>query len=336
MAHSTLSSKMSSLLSTRKANSALRILTVSPPTSKDFSSNDFLSLSTSPVLRTAYLSELTSHPDFRLGSSGSRLLDGNSLYAENLEKEIAEFHGAEAALLFNSGFDANEGFFACVPQRGDVVVYDAFIHASVHEGMRLSRAGRKIMFEHNSVLDLERVLSELARDEEVRDGERNVFVAVESLYSMDGDLCPLKEIVELVERMLPNGNGHIIVDEAHSNGIYGSQGRGVVCSLGLEDRVFARLHTFGKAIGCNGGQFQSHIQRLKLTYRSCYSLLPPDKGILDQLCSTSHLHNSNVLPLPGSHKSGVWSHERRNNRTSSFLIPHFPSVYLPYPANMAP
>ncbi|PMD55260.1 PLP-dependent transferase [Hyaloscypha bicolor E] len=252
MAHSTLSSKMTSLLSARKANSAFRTLTVSPPTSKDFSSNDFLSLSTSPVLRTAYLSELTSHPDFRLGSSGSRLLDGNSLYAETLEKEIAEFHGAEAALLFNSGFDANEGLFACVPQRGDVVVYDAFIHASVHEGMRLSRAGRKVMFEHNSVPDLERVLSELARDEEVRDGERNVFVAVESLYSMDGDLCPLKEIVELVERMLPNGNGHIIVDEAHSNGIYGSQGRGVVCSLGLEDRIFARLHTFGKAIGCNG------------------------------------------------------------------------------------
>ncbi|KAE9367804.1 PLP-dependent transferase [Stipitochalara longipes BDJ] len=243
---------MTSLLSTRKANSAFRTLTVSPATSKDFSSNDFLSLSTSPILRTAYLSELNSHPNFRLGSGGSRLLDGNSFYAEQLEKEIAEFHGAEAALLFNSGFDANEGFFACVPQNGDAVVYDAFIHASVHEGMRLSRARRKIMFEHNSVEDLRRVLSEYLRDEDVRKGERNIFVAVESLYSMDGDLCPLREIIELVERMLPSGNGHVIVDEAHSNGIYGPQGRGIVCSLGLEDKVFARLHTFGKAIGCNG------------------------------------------------------------------------------------
>jgi 8-amino-7-oxononanoate synthase len=135
MAPSTLSSKMASLLSTRKANSALRKLTISPPTSKDFSSNDFLSLSTSPILRTAYLSELASHPDFRLGSGGSRLLDGNSLYAENLEREISKFHGAEAALLFNSGFDANEGFFACVPQSGDVILFDAFIHASVHEGV---------------------------------------------------------------------------------------------------------------------------------------------------------------------------------------------------------
>jgi 8-amino-7-oxononanoate synthase len=265
MAPSTLHYKMSSLLGNRKTNSALRTLTISPPTSKDFSSNDFLSLSISPVLRSAYLSELNSHPDFRLGSSGSRLLDGNSLYAENLEKEIAEFHRAEAALLFNSGFDANEGFFACVPQSGDVVLYDAFIHASVHEGMRLSRATRKNMFEHNSVRDLERVFKDLERDDEIRNGERNVFVAVESLYSMDGDLCPLMEIVELVEKMLPSGNGHVVVDEAHSNGIYGFQGRGIVCSLGLEDRIFARLHTFGKAIGCNGGELSSNIQHIRLT-----------------------------------------------------------------------
>jgi 8-amino-7-oxononanoate synthase len=250
----TLSAKMAFLLSNRKANSAFRTLTTSPPTSKDFSSNDFLSLSTSPLLRTAYLTELTSHPNFRLGSGGSRLLDGNSSYAENLEKEIAKFHSAEAALIFNSGFDANEGFFACVPQEGDAVVYDAFIHASVHEGMRLSRAGKRVKFEHNSVSGLEKVLSGLLQDEKILEGERNVFVAVESLYSMDGDLCPLKEIVELVEKMLPSGNGHIIVDEAHSNGIYGPQGRGIVCSLGLEDRIFARLHTFGKAIGCNGGE----------------------------------------------------------------------------------
>lgn len=167
--------------------------------------------------------------------------------------------------MFNSGFDANEGFFACVPQGGDVIVFDAFIHASVHEGMRLSRAGRKIMFEHNSVEDLERILSELLWDERVRIGEKNVFVAVESLYSMDGDLCPLKEVIELVERVLPKRNGHVVVDEAHSNGIYGSRGRGIVCSLGLEERIFARLHTFGKAIGCNGGKFHSYSQRVKLT-----------------------------------------------------------------------
>jgi 8-amino-7-oxononanoate synthase len=93
---------------------------------------------------------------------------------------------------------------------------------------------------------LERILSELLSDEKVRKGERNVFVAVESLYSMDGDLCPLKDIVELVERILPSGNGHIIVDEAHSNGIYGFQGRGIVCSLGLEDQIFATEVSFNR------------------------------------------------------------------------------------------
>jgi len=249
---------MRSLLDKRKANSAFRQLTLASPDSIDFSSNDFLSLSTSPQLKKAYLIELERSPDFHLGSGGSRLLDGNSLYAEQLEKEIASFHHAPAALLFNSGFDANSGFFACIPQPGDVVLYDEFIHASVHEGMRLSRASSCLSFSHNSVMDLRTKLSLiLQRDEAVCSGTRNVFIAVESLYSMDGDLAPILDIVQLVEEMLPFGNGHIIVDEAHSNGIYGDQGRGIVCSLGLEDKIFARLHTFGKGLACNGGNYIS-------------------------------------------------------------------------------
>lgn len=240
-------------LSKRAAKSSLRALTISPPTSTDFSSNDFLSLSSSPSLHASLITHLSSAPP-RLGSGGSRLLDGNSTYAESLESDIASFHGAEAGCLFNSGFDANAGFFACVPQPGDVVVYDAAIHASVHEGMRLSRAGTRLSFQHNDVDDLQRVLEGvLAGDALVRAGKRSVFLAVESLYSMDGDLVPLAAIVEVVERLLPIGNGKIIVDEAHSTGLYGEHGRGVVCSLGLERRVFARLHTFGKALACNGG-----------------------------------------------------------------------------------
>ncbi|KAE8447959.1 hypothetical protein EG329_010031 [Mollisiaceae sp. DMI_Dod_QoI] len=246
--------KMHTLLSRRKSLSSFRTLTTFPPTSLDFSSNDFLSLSTSPLLRTSYLHELTTSPSFRLGSTGSRLLDGNSSYAENLETSIAEFHNAEAALLFNSGFDANEGFFACVPQEGDVVVFDEMVHASVREGMRLSRAGKRVSFRHCDVGDLKRVLEEVnARDMEVREGRRNVFVAVESLYSMDGDLAPLREIVDVVEETLGrNGNGLVVVDEAHATGVYGEKGRGLVCELGLEGRVYARLHTFGKALGSNG------------------------------------------------------------------------------------
>lgn len=249
-----LDSTMRALLQRRASNSALRSLTIAPPTSTDFSSNDFLSLSSSADLRAAYLEELHAHPGFRLGSGGSRLLDGNSAYAEELERSIAGFHGAPAGLLFNSGFDANAGFFSCVPQPGDLVLYDARIHASVHEGMRLCRAGARVAFAHNSVADLRAQLAgRIAGDPLLRDGRRNVFVAVESLYSMDGDLAPIREVVELVEELLPAGNGHVVVDEAHSNGVYGEQGRGVVCSLGLEDRVFARLHTFGKGLACSGG-----------------------------------------------------------------------------------
>ena len=249
-----LNDAMASLLSKRKTHSALRALSTAPPSSIDFSSNDFLSLSTSSLLKTAYLRELESSPSFRLGSGGSRLLDGNSPYAEQLEKEIAAFHGASDGLLFNSGFDANSGFFACVPQPGDLILHDEYIHASVHEGMRLSRAGACVSFAHNSISDLKTKLKEhIKQDCLIKSGNRNVFVAIESLYSMDGDLAPIAEIVELVETLLPEGNGHIVVDEAHSNGIYGFQGRGIVCNLGLENRIFARLHTFGKGLACNGG-----------------------------------------------------------------------------------
>lgn len=251
-----LSAAMETTLSKRKAKSLLRALTIAPSASIDFSSNDYLSLSTSPLLKSAYLQEVESHPDFRLGSGGSRLLDGNSTYVEQLEKDIAGFHGASDGLLFNSGFDANSSFFSCVPQPGDLILHDQFIHASVHEGMRLSRAAARVPFVHNSVADLKAKLSEqIQKDGLIKSGLRNVFVAIESLYSMDGDLAPIAEIVELVESLLPHGNGHIVVDEAHSNGIYGPQGRGIVCNLGLEKRIFARLHTFGKGLACNGGGY---------------------------------------------------------------------------------
>lgn len=245
---------LQSILDRRRAQSLLRNLSIASPDAVDFSSNDFLSLSTSKELRNAYLKELSSDANpAALGSGGSRLLDGNSAYAEALERQIAAFHSAPSGLLFNSGFDANSGFFACVPQKGDIVLYDAFIHASVHDGMKLSRASKCLPFQHNCISDLSRLLNELKdADELIRAGSRNVFIAVESIYSMDGDLAPLKEIVNLVETALPFKNGHIIVDEAHSTGVLGPCGRGLVCELGLEHHIFARLHTFGKALACTG------------------------------------------------------------------------------------
>ena len=252
---SPLEHKLSHILERRRKESRLRSLKASPPESVDFSSNDFLSLASSTKLKDAYFKELQSNA-FKLGSTGSRLLDGNSNYAEKLESDIASFHGGEAGLLTNSGFDANVSIFACIPQPGDIILFDELIHASVHDGMRQSRATKNLSFAHNSVKDLRRQLN--ACIEDMRRSDRpapNVFIAVESVYSMEGDIAPLREIVEMVEELFPNRNAHIIVDEAHSNGVYGPQGKGLVCQLGLEERIFIRLHTFGKALACNGCEY---------------------------------------------------------------------------------
>ncbi|KAI8660119.1 Aminotran-1-2 domain-containing protein [Fusarium keratoplasticum] len=244
---SKLEEALAARLKAREEKSQLRRLTTFPADNVDFSSNAYLSLSLVPEIRSAYHSLLEKHasPPPLLGSGGSRLLDGNSTLAESLERDIAAFHNAQAGLLFNSGFDANVGLVSCLPQPGNIIVYDELIHASAHDGMKLSRAGKKIPFKHNCIEGeggLDEVLKGLA--------DESVFILVEGVYSMDGDVAPLQDIVACVKQRL--NNGYIIVDEAHSTGLYGKQGRGLVCELGLEKEIFARLHTFGKAMSSFG------------------------------------------------------------------------------------
>lgn len=172
------------------------------------------------------------------GSTGSRLLSGNSSEAETTEKFLAGFFGAEAALVFNSGYDANLGLFSSVPQRGDTILYDELVHASVRDGVRLSHA-KAFSFRHNDVQDLRQKITR---------AEGTVFVAVESLYSMDGDLAPLDEIAALCEE----SGALLVVDEAHSGGIFGNEGRGLCEALSVNGKVFARVITFGKAYGTHG------------------------------------------------------------------------------------
>ncbi|KAG7284403.1 hypothetical protein NEMBOFW57_010776 [Staphylotrichum longicolle] len=267
---SRLDAALGRLLDRRLSRNQLRRLTITPEGAADFSSNAYLSLSCQPAVQRAFLARLqTATSGSLLGSGGSRLLDGNSTFATSLEDTIAAFHRAPAGLLFNSAMDANTGLFSCVPQPGDAIVYDELIHASVHDGMRLSRASR-IPFAHSRVWErntepdsagkmqsLEAVLTSLLQRPDgslFASGERSVFVAVEGVYSMDGDVAPLNEIVECVERCLPHRNGYVIVDEAHSTGIFGHRGRGLVCELGLEHRVWARVLGFGKAMGCAGAR----------------------------------------------------------------------------------
>ncbi|KAJ7137940.1 pyridoxal phosphate-dependent transferase [Mycena epipterygia] len=252
-----LEAQMISALDSREKRSIRRRLpepsTLSSPSSLvDFNSNDYLSLARSQTLRDVFLSKLRTAPDI-LGSGGSRLLVNGQAHS-NLEARLAQFFGSPAAILFNSGFDANVGFFSCVPQIGDVVVYDEYIHASVHDGIRASRArDAHYAFDHNSIPSFRALLLKLLKERpELQSGQNSLFVAVESLYSMDGTFAPLAEMVQTLDECFPQGNGYLVVDEAHSTGIYGPQGRGRVAQLGLEDKVLARLHTFGKALAATG------------------------------------------------------------------------------------
>lgn len=204
---SQLEQQLQKSLFTRQASSKLRQLEMNNLDAIDFSSNDFLGLSHSTEMRNDYLNELNSMSHV-LGSTGPRLLIGNSTYLESLERDIAVFHRSPTALIFNSGYDANFSLFSTLPQKGDIVIYDEFIHASVHDGMRNSRAGQRIPFKHSDISNLAMHIDMF------KDTQQNVFIAVETVYSMDGDIVPLKEIVSLIRRYWPNGeNGFLIVDE---------------------------------------------------------------------------------------------------------------------------
>ena len=203
----------------------------------DFTSNDYLGFARSEELKKRISEAEKQFSEMGVGSTGSRLLTGNSELAEQVERQVADFHNAETALLFNSGYDANVGLYSSLGRIAKYIVYDELIHASVHDGMRLSRAELK-SFKHNDAESLRSVLSEL-------DGA--TIVAVESVYSMDGDLAPLRELAVVCKEF----DAALIVDEAHAVGLFG-EGRGRVSELGLEELVYARLVTFSKALGCHG------------------------------------------------------------------------------------
>jgi 8-amino-7-oxononanoate synthase len=203
----------------------------------DFVSNDYLGFSKKEVIQEKAL-ELLGKNHFKNGSTGARLLSGNHPLHELVETQLANFHKTEAALLFNSGYDANIGLFSAILQKGATIFYDELIHASIRDGIRLSHA-KAFKFKHNSLEDLRKKRNKASG---------TVFIAVESVYSMDGDSAPLKELVDF---SIEN-NCFLIVDEAHSNGVFGENGSGMLQDLHQEDKVFARVHTFGKALGCHG------------------------------------------------------------------------------------
>ena len=221
----------------RASNHSLRKLTL-PKAIFDFCSNDYLGLARNPELATLIEQELASISTLKIGSTGSRLISGNHEYTLQTEEYIAQTHHTEAALLFNSGYNANLAVLSTLPQRNDTVFYDELSHACIKDGIRLSLASR-FPFKHNDINELDKKLSNTI-------GRK--FVVVESIYSMDGDEAPLKELASISLKH----EAILIVDEAHSTGNMGKNGAGLVCALGLEHDIPIRIHTYGKAMGCHG------------------------------------------------------------------------------------
>ena len=237
--------KLSDKLETRKQNNALRQLP-SVASNIDFASNDYLGFAKSANIFNQTHQFLIDNDCQENGATGSRLLSGNHPLYELTENHIANFHQAESALIFNSGCDANVGFFSSVPQKGDFILYDELCHASIRDGIRLSNA-KSLKFQHNDFEDLERLLTQ-CQPATVNQQPTTVYIATESVFSMDGDTPNLEELVKLAEIYQAN----IVVDEAHTLGVFGNQGEGLVQSLQLQDKIFTRIVTFGKGLGCHG------------------------------------------------------------------------------------
>lgn len=218
-------------LQQRKEQNAFRQL--KPANGKiDFCSNDYLG-----IVHHNLLNEKLS-PGLKTGSTGSRLLAGNYNLIEAAEREIAAFHKADAALIFNSGYDANGGILSSIPQKGDTILYDQLCHASLRDGIRLSFA-QSFSFGHNNMDELEKKLSAASG---------NIFIVTESVFSMDGDFCPLQQLIQLSKKY----NAHLIIDEAHAIGVIGENGEGLCQHEIVQQEIFCRVYTFGKACGCHG------------------------------------------------------------------------------------
>jgi len=224
----------------------------------NFSSNNYLGLANHPALREAAKEAIDR---YGCGSTASRLIVGNMELHEELERRIARLKGTEAALVFNSGFQANVGLLATLAGAGDVILSDALNHASIIDGCRLSRA-QVAVYPHCDLARLEDALKEAPP-------KARKLIVTETLFSMDGDEAPLAEIVELAERY----GAMVMVDEAHATGVFGPNGAGIVAKLGLTERVFVQMGTLGKALGGFGAYVTGSKALRELLINRCRSFI---------------------------------------------------------------
>lgn len=235
--------KIQEKLQGRVQNNALRTLPITKG-NVDFSSNDYLGFATSETIFKKTHQFLLDRNIQQNGATGSRLLSGNHKLYQEVEAQLCTFHNSEAALLFNSGYDANIGFFSSVPQRGDIIMYDEFIHASIRDGIGMSNA-KSYKFKHNELSDLQQKIQKIKQS---NTADQEIYVVTESVFSMDGDSPDLKALVKFCKEQ----DVYLIIDEAHALGVFGEYGKGLLQELNLENEVFARIYTFGKALGCHG------------------------------------------------------------------------------------
>lgn len=235
--------KIQAKLQGRKENNNLRKLPVTAD-GIDFSSNDYLGFAASETIFQKTHQLLINRKLIQNGATGSRLLSGNHELYQEVEAQLCTFHNSEAALLFNSGYDANIGFFSSVPQRGDIIFYDEFIHASIRDGVGMSLA-KSYKFKHNDLEDLQEKIQKAIHS---KTADQEIYVVTESVFSMDGDTPDLPQLTQICK----HHNCFLIIDEAHALGVFGENGQGLLHELQLENEVFARIYTFGKALGCHG------------------------------------------------------------------------------------
>ncbi|MFN7117776.1 MAG: aminotransferase class I/II-fold pyridoxal phosphate-dependent enzyme [Saprospiraceae bacterium] len=286
-------------LDQRQAQNALRSLPAAHDLI-DFCSNDYLGFA-----KTAENQNFIGKP----GSTGSRLISGNTAFAEALEQKIARFHHAEAGLLFTSGYAANLGLLSCIATRHDTILYDALSHASIRDGIRLSPA-KAYSFYHNDVNDLQKKL---------KNAVGRIFIIIESIYSMDGDAAPLMEICNIAKHY----DAYIIVDEAHSTGVCGPHGEGLTVELNLQNKVWARIYTFGKAIGSHGaivvGSATLRNYLINFSRPFIYTTAPPEHT----LQSIDHAYNNllNNSALKNLHQNIQLFLQSLSVTASAYFVP---------------
>lgn len=293
-------------LEERRKKNSLRVLKESNTALLDFSSNDYLGLARSEKLKKLILKDYESGK-YMNGSTGSRLITGNNELTQKTENYLSEKFNFPACLVFNSGYMANLAIFSSIPQRGDTIIYDELSHACIKDGCRLSLA-KRIPFLHNNLEDLERKL---------KSAEGQAYVACESVYSMDGDMAPLVQLSELCQ----SHNARLIVDEAHSTGVWGESGAGLVNELGLNNSVFAVVYTFGKGMGIHGAVVAANetVKDFLINFSRpfIYTTAPSAFELISIQCAFDYLKIHPSLQLNVLSKSELFNQQLPGFSTSS-------------------